>query len=104
MGRANSDIAFTASQLARFCACAGPEHWEALHHIIEYLKEIPSFKLSYHRGGSDGLNGFADSDWGKSITRRSTTGLLARYNRGAVQWRSKIQMTVSPSTEWIAPV
>ena len=32
--RVQCDIAFTASQLARFCASAGPLHWAALHHGI----------------------------------------------------------------------
>ena len=67
------DIAFIASQFARFCASAGPSHWAALHREIGYLEANPSFKLTYQRGGSDGLGGFADSDWGNSITRRSTT-------------------------------
>ena len=28
------DISFTSSQLARFCASAGPSHWAALHHVM----------------------------------------------------------------------
>ena len=31
-----------------------------------YLEKNPSFNLSYSQGGSDGLDGFADSDWGVS--------------------------------------
>ncbi len=30
---------------------AGPLHWVALHHVMGYLEENPSFKLSYRRGG-----------------------------------------------------
>ena len=37
------NIAFTASQLARFCASAGPSHWAALHHVMGYLEANPSF-------------------------------------------------------------
>ena len=102
------DIAFPASQLARFCASAGPLHWAALHHVMGYLEANPSFwaalhhvmgyleanpsfKLTYQIGGSEGLDGFANSYWGNSITRRSTTGLVALYNRGVIMWRSKMQ-------------
>ncbi len=46
------DIAFTVSQLARFCASAGVLQWTALHHLIEYLEGNPSFKITYQR--SDG--------------------------------------------------
>jgi hypothetical protein len=62
------------------------------------LEESPIFKLPCQPSGSDGLDGFADYDWGKNITRRSTTGLLARFNRGVIKWRSKMQKTVSLST------
>ena len=44
------------------------------------------------------LDGFTDSDWGNSLSRKSTTGLLARYNRGLILWRSKMQKTVSLSS------
>ena len=91
-------IACTASQLARFCASSGPLHWAALHHVMGYhdLEQNPSFKLPYQRRCSNGLDGFADSDLGNSITR--TTGLLARFNSWVVIWRSKMQKTVSLST------
>ncbi len=45
------DIAFTVSQWARFCSSAGSSHWAALHHVVGYLEEKPSFKLSYKQGG-----------------------------------------------------
>lgn len=44
------------------------------------------------------LDGFTDSDWGNSLSRKSTTGLLARYNRGLILWKSKLQKTVSLSS------
>ncbi len=37
---------FTVSTLDRFCASAGPSHWEALHHLMEYHEAFPSFKAS----------------------------------------------------------
>ena len=82
------DVSYTAAQLARFCASAGVSHWAALHHLMGYLEHNPSFKLTYREGHSSGLDGYADSDWGNSESRRSTTGILARYNKSAVLWRS----------------
>jgi hypothetical protein len=38
------DTSFAVSMLARFCASAGPSHWAALHHLMEYLEGIPSLK------------------------------------------------------------
>jgi hypothetical protein len=84
--------------LARFCALAGVSHWAALHHVMGYLNNSPSFKLVYRRGNYNGLDGFADSNWGNSESRRSTTGLLARYNKSIVLWRSRMQNSIALST------
>ena len=92
------DISFQAAQLARFCVSAGPSHWAALTHLIGYLIYRPSLKLKYRQETLEGLDGFTDSDWGNSLSRKSTTGLLARYNRGLILWRSKLQKTVSLSS------
>ena len=70
----------------------------ALTHLIGYLIHRPSLKVTYHTGSAGGLDGFADSDWGNSVSRKSTTGLVARYNRTSVLWRSKMQKTVSLSS------
>ena len=92
------DIAYPAAQLARFCATAGQSHWAALTHLMGYLSYRPSLKLKYNREYVKGLDGFADSDWGNSASRKSTSGLLARYNRSLLMWRSKMQKSIALST------
>ncbi len=53
--------------------------------------------------GLHGLDGFADSYWGNSISRRSAIDFLAQYNKAIIFLRSEIhrryemQKTVSPS-------
>ena len=51
----------------------------------------------YWMGADGGLDGYADSDWGNRVSRKSTTGLVARYNRTPVfdLWRPNMQRTVS---------
>ena len=39
------NTSYTVGQLARFCASAGSSHFEALHHLMEYLKKHLSFRL-----------------------------------------------------------
>jgi hypothetical protein len=62
-----------------------------------YMEANPSFKWRYRRGGSSGLVDFADSDWGNRVSRRWTTGMMARYNKTIVQWCSKMQKTIRVS-------
>jgi hypothetical protein len=102
--RVRFDISFAVAQLAQFCALAGPSHWAALHHLMEYLAGFPSFKLTYRRWSalSNGLSGYCDSDWANSLSLRSTTvtraGNLFLYIRAPISWRSKLQKTVALST------
>jgi hypothetical protein len=44
------DISFTCSQLAGGVHNPGSSHWAALHHLIEYVENYPSFKLEYKQG------------------------------------------------------
>jgi hypothetical protein len=92
------DISYAAAQRARFCVSAGLSHWAALTHLTGYLIHRPSLKLVYRRDAVGGLDGFTDSDWGNSVSRRSTTGFVTRYNRAPILWRSKKQKTVALST------
>ncbi len=66
--------------------------------MIGVLNSNPSFKLVYRRGNYNGLDGFADSDWGNSESHRFTTGLLALYNKSIVLWSSRMQKTMALST------
>ncbi len=62
------------------------------------LGDESQFQLTNSRGAS-GLDGFADLEWGNSsVSRRSTTGSMARYTETIVLLRSKMQKTISLST------
>ena len=63
-----------------------------------YLSANPSFNLHFRAGGSSGLDDFVDADWGNSESLRSTTRMMARYNKGIIYWKSKMQKTISLST------
>jgi hypothetical protein len=94
------DISFAVSQVARFCASAGATHWAALHHLMEYVEGLPSFKVTYRRRIEhlqELLTGYADSDWGNSSSRRSTSGNLMLYNQAPIMWHSKLQKTTALS-------
>ena len=62
-----------------------------------YLLANPSFKLHFRAGGSSGLDSYADADWGNSKTRRSTTGMMARYNKGLIYWKSLLDSLLPQS-------
>jgi hypothetical protein len=92
------DISSTVSSLARFDASSGSSHWAAaLLHLMEHLEGIASLKVAYRRstGVDEGLSGLADSDWGNSSSRRSTSCNLCFYKSCPILWRSKMQKTTT---------
>src|SRR5277367_1503505 len=93
------DLSFSVSLLARFQANPGIEHWRALIHVIEYVKNTINYGLTYSRAFDISPTAFVDADYGGcKDTRRSTSGYVFMMAGGAVNWSSKRQATVALST------
>ena len=93
------DLAFSVSLLARFQSNPGLDHWNALMHVIGYIKNTMDLGLTYSRAFDISPVAYADADyWGCRDTRRSTSGYVFMMAGGAVTWSSKCQATVVLST------
>lgn len=72
------DIAFAVNQVSRYCHNPGPQHWEAVKHILAYLKGTTQYGICFNgsSGSSDcALVGYTDSDYAGDLDHyRSTTG------------------------------
>ena len=62
------DLAFSVSLLARFQANPGINHWNALMHVIGYIKNTISYGLTYSRDSDLSPTGFVDADYGGAET------------------------------------
>ena len=93
------DLSFSVSLLARFQANPGIEHWNALMHVIGYIRNTLDYGLTYSRDSDLSPHAFVDSDYGGCRdTRRSTSGYIFIMAGGPVTWSSKRQATVALST------
>ena len=93
------DLSFSVSLLARFQANPGIDHWNALIHVIGYIKNTLDYGLTYSRDSDLSPSAFVDADYGGCRdTRRSTSGYVFTMAGGAVTWSSKRQTTVALST------
>jgi hypothetical protein len=93
------DLSFSVSLLSRFQANPGIDHWNALMHVIGYVKNTIDFGLTYSRENVLSPIAFVDADYGGCRdTRRSTSGYIFLMAGGAVTWSSKRQATVALST------
>jgi reverse transcriptase-like protein len=93
------DLSFSVSLLARFQANPGIEHWNALMHVVGYIKNTLDFGLTYSCNSDLSPAAFVDADYGGCRdTRRSMSGYVFMMAGGAVTWSSKCQATVALST------
>ena len=107
-GWTRPDIAFSVSNVARFCSSPTKEHWTAVKCIFRYLKGTYNYGLLYSpNADNDGtMIGYSDTDWaGDMNDRKSTSGYLCMMSGAAVSWKSRKQTCVALSTaeaEYIA--
>jgi hypothetical protein len=93
------DLAFSVSLLARFQSNPGIDHWNALLHVVGYIRNTIDYGLTYYRDSELSPTAFVDADYGGcKDTRRSTSGYVFLMAGGAVTWSSKRQATVALST------
>ena len=93
------DLSFSVSILARFQANPGIDHWNALMHVMGYIKNTIDYGLTYSQDSDLSPTAFVDADYGGcKDTRRSTSGYVFTMAGGAVTWSSKRQATVALST------
>jgi len=93
------DITFTVNKLSQFMHKPTQLHWQAVKHLLRYLKGTIYHGLSLTRNTSTTLSAFSDSDWaGNSDDRTSTTAYILFLGGNVVFWASRKQHSVARSS------
>lgn len=93
------DIALAVSKLAKYVQNPGRVHWQALKHLMRYLKGTLDYGLRYTSNGNGELEGWADASYGDDLdNRRSTTGYLFQLSGNTITWTSYSQQSCARST------
>ncbi|THH17351.1 hypothetical protein EUX98_g9147 [Antrodiella citrinella] len=94
------DIAYAVHRVAQFSINPGPAHWEAVKHIMRYLKATRDHVLTL--GGavdSSAFTAYCDSDHaGSSDHARSVSGYAILFGAGCFAWSAKKQTATALST------
>jgi len=105
------DITFAVSQVAKFSANPGPDHWTAVIRILRYLHGTRTLGLTYKSGLLLGTEesirtieemiptGFVDADYARDTdSRRSCTGFIYFLSEAPISWQTRQQPSVALST------
>jgi hypothetical protein len=93
------DLSFSVSLLACFQANPSIDHWNALMHVIRYIKNTLDYGLTYSCDTKLSPHAFVDADYeGCRDTCWSTSGYMFLMAGEPVTWNSKRQSTVALST------
>ena len=93
------DISYAVSTLSRYAADPGERHWNALKHLLRYLKGTSNYGIRFGKTGSVIFESFSDADWATNEDdRKSITGWFIRMAGGPLCWQSQKQKCVATST------
>ncbi|XP_065638232.1 secreted RxLR effector protein 161-like [Quercus suber] len=92
------DICYLVGMVSRYQSNPGPKHWQAVKHILKYLRRTRNYMLVYHYEVLIPI-GYTDSDFQLDLDfRKSTPGCVFTLGGGAITWRSVKQSCIADST------
>ena len=92
------DIAYVISGLSRYTHNSTYEHWNALTHLLRYLKGTMNLGLTY-TGCLTILKSYCDANWiSNNNETNPTSGYVFTLGGGAISWKSSKQTCNAKST------
>jgi len=89
------DLSYPVNLLAHFVHNLGKAYWNALKHVLGYIKRTLDYAIRYRTGATLDPVEYVDSDFaGCKNIRRSTEGNIFVVAGGPVSWKTKRQDTV----------
>ena len=90
------------NKLCKYMSNPGPVHWQALKHLLRYLRGTLTLGLKYDFGQPapvPGVHGYTDSSYADCPdTSRSTIGYVFFYGGAILSWYSKLHTFVTTCT------
>jgi hypothetical protein len=94
-----SDIAFIVHRVSKFMHNPKDSHWQAVKHILCYLKNTVSYGLFLTHSSSLSFQAFADNDWAEDPDDRRSVGSYCVYlGSRLISWSCKQRSTVARSS------
>ena len=91
------NICYLVGMVSRYQSNPGLKHWQAVKHILKYLRRTRDYMLIYRSEDLIPI-GYTDSDFQSDLDfRKSTSGCVLTLGGGAISWRSVKQSCIVDS-------
>ena len=95
---ARPDICYSVGMVSRYQSNLGPKHWQAVKHILKYLRRTKDYTLVYQCEDLVPI-GYIDLDFQSDLDfRKSTSSCVFTLGGGAISQRSVKQSFIANST------
>ena len=92
------NICYSVGMVGRYQSNPRPKHWQAVKHILKYLRRMRDYMLVYRFKDLIPIS-YTDSDFQSDLDfRKSTLGCVFTLGGGAITWRSVKQSCIADST------
>ena len=92
------DICYSVGMVSRYQSNLGLKHWQAVKHILKYLRRTRDYMLIYH--SKDLIHiGYTNSNFQSDLDfRKITSSCVFTLGGGAISWTSVKQSCIADST------
>nr|GEU56619.1 zinc finger, CCHC-type [Tanacetum cinerariifolium] len=101
------DIAFAVGKLSRYTSNPGIQHWQAILHVLKYLKKTMDYSLTYTAYPSI-LVGYIDASWISNTKDNSSTSgwvfLLNEATGKEAEWLRNLILEIPLWSKPITPI
>ena len=92
------DICYSVGMVSQYQSIPGPKHWQAIKHILKYLRRMRDYMLVYQYEDLIPI-GYTYSDFRSDLDfKKSTLGCVFTLGSGAISRRSVKQYCITDST------
>ena len=85
MVAARPDLVYAVGVFSRYMSNLGGKNWEAVKHILRYLRGSKYARLIFGSNNSTEVEGYTKSDYARNTdNRKSTSGYIFTYGGGVI--------------------
>jgi hypothetical protein len=99
MTNTRPNLSYAIGVVNQFMQTPQKPHLDVVRRILRYIKHTLQCGIFYEAKNQLQVHGYMDVDWVSNVLdRKSTSGFMFSFRKGAISWSSKKQLTIALSS------